>query len=78
MQRHRPSTSIIVIPSHAKSSLRNYAQAVVISMAYVLKSYFPMTKIIMAAAAVTFVTLFTLRETYRAPFGADPRTTAAK
>jgi MHS family proline/betaine transporter-like MFS transporter len=34
--------------------------------------------LIMAAAAVTFVTLFTLRETYRAPFGADPRTTAAK
>lgn len=34
--------------------------------------------LIMAAAAVTFVTLFTLRETYRVPFGADPRTTAAK
>jgi MHS family proline/betaine transporter-like MFS transporter len=34
--------------------------------------------LIMAAAAVTFVTLFTLRETYRAPFGADPRTTAEK
>ena len=37
-------------PTHAKSSLRNYAQAVVISTAYVLKSYFPMTKIIMAAS----------------------------
>src|SRR6185312_11628017 len=34
--------------------------------------------LIMAAAAVTFVTLFTLRETYRAPFGANPRTAAAK
>jgi MHS family proline/betaine transporter-like MFS transporter len=34
--------------------------------------------LIMASAAVTFVTLFTLRETYRAPFGVAPRTTAAK
>ena len=47
MQFHRPSISIIVIPSRAKSSLRNYAQAVAISTAYVLKSYFPMTRIIM-------------------------------
>jgi hypothetical protein len=30
--------------------LRNYAQAVAISTAYVLKSYFRMTKIIMAAS----------------------------
>jgi hypothetical protein len=50
MQLHRPSISIIVIPSHAKSSLQNYTQAVAISTAYVLKSYFPMTKIIMAAS----------------------------
>ena len=41
MQLHRPSISIIDIPSHAKSSLRSYAQAVAISTAYVLKSYFP-------------------------------------
>ena len=50
MQLHRPSISIIVIPSLAKSSLRNYVQAVAISTAYVLKSYFRMTKIIMAAS----------------------------
>jgi hypothetical protein len=41
---------MIVIPSHAKSSLRNYAQAAAISTASVLKSYFPMTRIIMAAS----------------------------
>jgi hypothetical protein len=49
MQFHRPSISIIVIPSRAKS-LRNYAQAVAISTAYVLKRYFPITRIIMAAS----------------------------
>ena len=34
--------------------------------------------LIMAAAAVTFVTLFNFQETYRAPLGVAPRTTAAK
>jgi len=34
--------------------------------------------LIMASAAVTFVTLFNFQETYRAPFGVVPRTTAAK
>jgi len=34
--------------------------------------------LIMASAAVTFVTLFFFRETYRAPFGVGPPTTAAK
>src|SRR4051812_25703462 len=34
--------------------------------------------LIMAAATVTFVTLFNFQETYRAPFGVAPRTTAAK
>ena len=34
--------------------------------------------LIMAAAAVTLVTLFNFQETYRAPFGVTPRTTAAK
>jgi MFS transporter, MHS family, proline/betaine transporter len=33
--------------------------------------------LIMASAAVTFVTLFTFQETYRAPLGVAPRTTAA-
>ena len=33
--------------------------------------------LIMAAAAVTFVTLFYFRETYRAPFGVAARTAAA-
>jgi MHS family proline/betaine transporter-like MFS transporter len=34
--------------------------------------------LIMAAAAVTFVTLLNFQETYRAPLGVAPRTTAAK
>ena len=34
--------------------------------------------LIMAAAAVTLVTLFNFQETYRAPLGVAPRTTAAK
>ena len=34
--------------------------------------------LIMAAAAVTFATLFTFQETYRTPLGVAPRTTAAK
>jgi MFS transporter, MHS family, proline/betaine transporter len=34
--------------------------------------------LIMASAAVTFVTLFYFRETYRAPLGVAPRTTVAK
>ena len=34
--------------------------------------------LIMAAAAVTLVTLFNFKETYRAPLGVAPRTTAAK
>ena len=37
-------------PISCESSLRNYAQAVAISTAYVLKIYFTMTKIIMAAS----------------------------
>jgi hypothetical protein len=41
---------MIVIPSHAKSSLRNCEQAAAISTGYVLPSYFPMTKIIMAGS----------------------------
>ena len=41
MQLHKQSTSLIVIPSRATSSLRNYWQAVAISTAYVLKSCFP-------------------------------------
>jgi MHS family proline/betaine transporter-like MFS transporter len=34
--------------------------------------------LIMASAAVTFVTLFNFQETYRVPLGVAPRTTAAK
>jgi MHS family proline/betaine transporter-like MFS transporter len=34
--------------------------------------------LIMAAAAVTLVTLFNFQETYRAPLGVAPRMTAAK